>query len=144
MADPARTVGILNRLSSMGVTLAVDDFGTGYSSLAYLKRLPVDELKIDRSFVANMARDDSDAVIVRSTIDLARNLGLVVTAEGVEDGPTWQLLQALGCHRAQGYFLGKPMTASRLATWLRERAEEEAAMASLVALPVREPGQIAR
>jgi diguanylate cyclase (GGDEF)-like protein len=143
IADPARTVGILNRLSSMGVTLAIDDFGTGYSSLAYLKRLPVDELKIDRSFVASMARDDSDAVIVRSTIDLARNLGLTVTAEGVEDGPTWQLLQALGCHRAQGYFLGKPMTAARLVTWLRERAAEHAAMASLVDLPVPEPGRAA-
>ena len=143
IADPARTVGILNRLSSMGVTIAIDDFGTGYSSLAYLKRLPVDELKIDRSFVANMAHDDSDAVIVRSTIELARNLGLTVTAEGVEDGPTWQLLQALGCHRAQGYFLGKPMTASRLVTWLRERAEEHSAMASLVGFPVAEPGRAA-
>ena len=109
----------------MGVTLAIDDFGTGYSSLAYLKRLPVDELKIDRSFVANMASDESDAVIVRSTIELARNLGLVVTAEGVEDGPTWQLLRNLGCQLAQGYFLGKPMTASRLVKWLRERADDQ-------------------
>jgi diguanylate cyclase (GGDEF)-like protein len=134
IADPARTVGILNRLSTMGVTLAIDDFGTGYSSLAYLKRLPVDELKIDRSFVANMAHDESDAVIVRSTIELASNLGLVVTAEGVEDGPTWQLLKHLGCQLAQGYFLGKPMTAARFAKWLRERAEDQASMASLTEL----------
>jgi EAL domain-containing protein (putative c-di-GMP-specific phosphodiesterase class I) len=127
----------------MGVTLAIDDFGTGYSSLAYLKRLPVDELKIDRSFVAGMARDDSDAVIVRSTIDLARNLGLVVTAEGVEDGPTWQLLEALGCHLAQGYFLGKPMTAARFMRWLRERTHEQAAMAALMSLPAPEPDRAA-
>jgi diguanylate cyclase (GGDEF)-like protein len=138
MADPTRTVGILNRLSSMGVTISVDDFGTGYSSLGYLKRLPVDELKIDRSFVASMVQDDSDAVIVRSTIDLARNLGLVVTAEGVEDAATWQLLRGLGCNLAQGYYLGKPMTAARFGKWLREReADEEASLTDLAQLAAR-------
>jgi len=135
MADTARTVGILNRLASMGVSLSVDDFGTGYSSLAYLKRLPVDELKIDRSFVRSMTRDESDEAIVRSTIDLARSLGLAVVAEGVEDEQTWRLLRSLGCDRAQGYFLGRPMTASRFSAWLDERAEEAESLHALLEEP---------
>jgi diguanylate cyclase (GGDEF)-like protein len=114
MADPSRTIGVLSRLSAMGVELAIDDFGTGYSSLSYLKRLPVDEVKIDKSFVLNMRLDDNDAVIVRSTVDLARNLGLRVTAEGVEDRETWDRLTELGCDRAQGYYLSRPVAASKL------------------------------
>ena len=102
IADPAGTVATLNRLSDMGVGLAIDDFGTGYSSLSYLHRLPVDEIKIDKSFVLRMTADESDSVIVRSTIDLGHNLGLQVTAEGVEDGQTWQLSAAAGCDQAQG------------------------------------------
>ena len=89
MSDAEYAMHVLNRLSSMGVTLAMDDFGTGYSSLSYLKRLPVDEVKIDKSFVLNMQQDENDAVIVRSIIDLARNLGLRVVAEGVETMSTW-------------------------------------------------------
>ena len=135
MADTARTVGILNRLASMGVSLSVDDFGTGYSSLAYLKRLPVDEIKIDRSFVRSMTRDDSDEAIVRSTIELARSLGLAVVAEGVEDEETWRLLRRLGCDRAQGYFLGRPMTASRFVAWLDERADEADSLQALLDEP---------
>ncbi|MDP3123946.1 MAG: EAL domain-containing protein, partial [Thiobacillus sp.] len=104
----------------MGVTLAIDDFGTGYSSLAYLKRLPVDELKIDKSFVMDMEANDNDAVIVRSTIDLAHNLGLKVVAEGVESREAWDTLSILGCDTSQGFFMGRPMPVDKLETWLRE------------------------
>jgi EAL domain-containing protein (putative c-di-GMP-specific phosphodiesterase class I) len=98
----------------MGVALSIDDFGTGYSSLAYLKDLPVDEVKIDRSFVMGMEHDASNAVIVRSTIDLARNLGLSVVAEGVETTTAWDALAALGCDAAQGYLISRPVPASEL------------------------------
>jgi len=96
----------------------VDDFGTGYSSLAYLKRLPVDELKIDRSFVTDMTTDNDDAVIVRSTIDLARNLGIGVVAEGVENQQVYDALRALGCEIAQGYFFCRPMPLGELIVWI--------------------------
>jgi EAL domain-containing protein (putative c-di-GMP-specific phosphodiesterase class I) len=119
MADPARTIGVLRRLSALGVSIAIDDFGTGYSSLSHLKRLPVDEIKIDRSFVAGMMVDDNDLVIVRSTIELARSLGLRVVAEGVEDHPTWTRLSELGCDLAQGFYLSPPVAASELPTLLR-------------------------
>jgi predicted signal transduction protein with EAL and GGDEF domain len=118
MADPERALAIVARLAALGVRIAIDDFGTGYSSLAYLKKLPVDELKIDRSFVSDMRDDASDQAIVRSTIDLAHNLGLRVVAEGVEDAATWQLLTQLGCDEAQGYHLGRPAPPTALATWL--------------------------
>jgi EAL domain-containing protein (putative c-di-GMP-specific phosphodiesterase class I) len=98
----------------MGIRIAIDDFGTGYSSLAYLKRLPVDELKIDRSFVRELATDKDDLAIVRSTISLGHDLGLSIVAEGIEDADTWDLLRRLGCDIAQGYFIGRPMTASAL------------------------------
>ena len=91
--------------------IAIDDYGTGYSSLAYIRRMPVDELKIDKSFVIGMATDDNDAVIVRSTIELARNLGLRVVAEGVETEGAWHRLATLGCDVAQGYYLGRPVPA---------------------------------
>ena len=97
MDDPTRVIENLGRLRSLGCRLAVDDYGTGYSSLTYLKRLPVDELKIDKSFVTNLVRDPSDAMIVRSTIDLAHNLGLTVVAEGVDDAMVLARLRALGC-----------------------------------------------
>jgi len=118
MADAARAMDVLSRLREMGVGISIDDFGTGYSSLAYLKRLPVDELKIDKSFVANMARDENDAAIVRSTIGLAHDLGLTVVAEGIEDHATWDLLAALGCDVGQGYFVSRPMPAAALGVWL--------------------------
>jgi EAL domain-containing protein (putative c-di-GMP-specific phosphodiesterase class I) len=98
----------------MGVQLSIDDFGTGYSSMAYLKSLPVHELKVDRSFVAQMISDSRDAVIVHSTIDLGRNLGLRVVAEGVETQHAWDELTALGCDSAQGYLLGRPVPAAEL------------------------------
>ena len=114
MDDPARTIGMLNKLSSMGVTLSIDDYGTGYSSLAYLKNLPVDELKLDRSFVTDMRTDRRDAVIVRNTIELAHELGLRVVAEGIEDAETQTLLADLGCDLAQGYHICRPRTSSQL------------------------------
>ena len=120
MANPSDGLSILTELDRMGVTLSIDDFGTGYSSLAYLKRLPVDELKIDKSFVMDMEENDNDAVIVRSTIELAHNLGLKVTAEGVETPAAWDTLGILGCDCSQGYFMGRPMPVDKLEAWLLE------------------------
>jgi EAL domain-containing protein (putative c-di-GMP-specific phosphodiesterase class I) len=117
MEDPQRAQATLDRLSALGFRLSIDDFGTGYSSLAYLKRLPVDELKIDKSFVLSMEQDADDAKIVRSTIDLAHNLGLSVVAEGVESAAVWNLLRELNCDQAQGFHMGKPMAAEEFTTW---------------------------
>ena len=121
VADQVRALDVLGRLDEMGIGLSVDDFGTGYSSLAYLKDLPVRELKIDRKFVNNMTEDGDDAFIVRSTIDLGRNLGLRVVAEGVETQAVWDQLAELGCDTAQGYFLSRPLPAADLTGWLLER-----------------------
>jgi len=121
MDDPPRALQTIKRLSSMGVRISIDDFGTGYSSLSYLKQLPVDELKIDRSFVQHLANDKKDAAIVRSTIGLAHDLGLQVVAEGVEDMGTWDRLRALKCDTAQGYLISRPMPAQQLPEWLREQ-----------------------
>jgi diguanylate cyclase (GGDEF)-like protein len=126
MADPARALDVLGRLHTIGVGLALDDFGTGYSSMAYLKALPVDELKVDRSFVGQMATNPSDAVIVRSTIELGHNLGLGVVAEGVESQEAWDQLRGLGCDTAQGFLLGRPMPAPDLERWLDEEAQSGA------------------
>ncbi|MFZ1997404.1 MAG: EAL domain-containing protein [Solirubrobacteraceae bacterium] len=127
LADPARTKEILEQLAEMKIRLSIDDFGTGYSSLAYLKRLPVSEIKIDRSFVMNMDHDEDDAIIVRSTIDLGRNLGLDIVAEGVETAETWSVLTSLGCTAAQGYYLSRPVPGPDLLVWLAERASQPAA-----------------
>lgn len=121
MSDPLTARRVMRRLSSMGFQLSIDDFGTGYSSLAYLKQLPVDEIKIDKSFVTQMDRDENDAVIVRATIDLAHNLGLKVVAEGVESTDVWDLLEMLGCDTAQGYFIRKPQSPRELAEWISSR-----------------------
>src|SRR5207248_2691688 len=118
MADAARAMEVLSRLRAMGVGVSIDDFGTGYSSLAYLKRLPVHELKIDKSFVAHMASDDNDLAIVRSTVGLAHDLGLSVVAEGIEDQDTWDLLVEVGCDVAQGYFISRPLPPLVLGEWL--------------------------
>ena len=120
MLHPERALQTLTQLHQMGCSISVDDFGTGYSSLAYLKKLPVSELKIDQSFVFGMVANVNDAVIVRSTIDLAHNLGLRVVAEGVEDRETLRLLVALGCDVGQGYLFGRPMPAEEVTTWLSE------------------------
>jgi diguanylate cyclase (GGDEF)-like protein len=118
VVDPIRALGVLGRLGTMGVGLSLDDFGTGYSSLAYLRRLPVTEIKIDKSFILNMSVDENDAVIVRSTIELARNLGLQVVAEGVESEEMWRRLASLGCDHAQGDYLSAPVPAEDLTSWL--------------------------
>ena len=117
--DPGHAVENLERLHGLGCNIAVDDYGTGYSSLAYLRRLPVDELKIDKSFVMGMVRDSSDALIVRSTIDLAHNMGLAVVAEGVEDEATLERLRGLGCDMVQGYYLSRPLAAEDVVAWIR-------------------------
>jgi len=117
MSDPARTLDVITRLDSIGALLCVDDFGTGYSSLSYLQKLPVDELKIDKSFVQMMDTNANDAMIVHSIIELAHNLGLKVTAEGVESRPIWEMLKARGCDLAQGYLHGKPMPLDELIAW---------------------------
>lgn len=120
MHDPEYALGILKQLSKLGIKLSIDDFGTGYSSLAYLKRLPVNELKIDRTFVKDMVHDEDDQVIVRTTVDLSHNLGLSVVAEGAEDQETVDALYKLGCDEVQGYFFARPMPIDELKNWLEE------------------------
>ncbi len=127
MVDPTGAVDILTRLDALGVRVAIDDFGTGYSSLAYLTRLPIDEIKIDRSFVTDMTRDDDDATIVASTIELGHSLGLRCVAEGVESGETWQALAALGCDVIQGFYVSRALPADELARWLRATGEPDSA-----------------
>ena len=122
MADPARAVALLHRLRDLGVRLSVDDFGTGYSSLSYLKRLPVQEVKIDRSFVTSLREGGEDVAIVRAIVDLGRHLGLEVVAEGIEDQATWDLLASMGCDLGQGWYLGRPMPTADLLPWLTTRS----------------------
>jgi diguanylate cyclase (GGDEF)-like protein len=136
MADPRVARQVLERLSAMGVALSIDDFGTGYSSLAYLKDLPVDEVKIDRSFVIGMAERDSDAVIVRSTIDLGHHLGLEVVAEGIEIEQTHERLRILCCDRGQGSFISNPLPGRQLTTWMLMRSMDlDAVMEDCVTWP---------
>ena len=123
MSDPDRSLITLTRLAQLGVGLSVDDYGTGYSSLANLRRLPIDELKIDRSFVSPMLSDESDLIIVRSTINLGHDLGLKVVAEGVEDEATLTRLAGLGCDFAQGYHFSKPLAPDAFNRWIGIPAE---------------------
>jgi EAL domain-containing protein (putative c-di-GMP-specific phosphodiesterase class I) len=118
MADSGRSVGVMSLLSEVGITLSIDDFGTGYSSLSHLRRLPIREIKIDRSFVVNMREDPNDWMIARATVDLGRNLGLRVVAEGVEDAETLARLAEMGCEQAQGYHLCVPLPAEEATRWL--------------------------
>lgn len=118
MDDPERALATIHRLRAMGLSLSIDDFGTGYSSLAYLKRLPLHQLKIDKSFVLRMEHDRADEKIVRSVIDLAHHLDLEVVAEGVETEQVWAMLRHWGCDHAQGYFVAKPMPAEDFPAWL--------------------------
>src|SRR5256714_1750156 len=120
MTEPPPVLETMNQLPAMGFGFSIDDFGTGYSSLAYLQRLPVEEIKIDRSFVDKLSTSSGDAAIVRATIELACSLGLNVVAEGVEDEATWQSLSRFGCTVAQGYFISRPMPAGDVSGWLSE------------------------
>lgn len=122
MADPERAVAVLEALRAMGVGVSIDDFGTGHASFAYLAKLPANEIKIDRSFITGMCESPRDEAIVRSTIDLARNLGLRVVAEGIETRGVWERLAGLGCEVAQGYLISKPVSGGELAQWLQEHA----------------------
>jgi diguanylate cyclase (GGDEF)-like protein len=121
MSDPERALPVLRRLHALGVVLAVDDFGTGYSSLAYLRQLPVDEVKIDKSFVLGMGSDLGDLAVVRSIVELGHSLGLTVVAEGVEEDAARDQLVEMGCHVAQGYLISRPLSEERLEAWLRAR-----------------------
>ena len=116
--DPKRAEENLVALSRMGIALSIDDFGTGYTSLASIKRLPVNEIKIDKSFVTHMLTGKKDAMLVRTVIELGHNFGLTVVAEGVETQEVMDALAALGCDEVQGYFISKPMAYGPLKNWL--------------------------
>ena len=126
MDDVVLALGVLERLSALGIRSSIDDFGTGYSSLSYLRQLPIDEIKIDRSFVGTMAVNQSDTVIVRSIIELGHNLGHAVVAEGVEDEWTLDSLRALGCDEAQGYYFSRPVPANEIPGFVSAFAESTA------------------
>jgi EAL domain-containing protein (putative c-di-GMP-specific phosphodiesterase class I) len=119
MRAPARVVRVMEELRHDGVRFSIDDFGTGYSSLAQLKRLPVDEIKIDKSFVMELKQQSDDAVIVRSTIELGHSLGVKVVAEGVETADSWNLLRQMGCDMAQGFFISAPLPGADVVNWVR-------------------------
>ena len=121
VADSGRSDAVLNRLSRVGIGLSIDDFGTGFSSLSYLKRLPIEEIKIDRSFVSNMLGRVEDFTIVRATIELGRNLGLRVVAEGVQDRETFDRLGDFGCDEAQGFYIARPLDRDDFWAWLSKR-----------------------
>ncbi|HLF86951.1 MAG TPA: EAL domain-containing protein, partial [Nitrospiria bacterium] len=123
MADPVLAMEIITQLTAMGIRFSIDDFGTGYSSLSYLQRLPVDEIKIDKSFIMNMLTNESSMKIVRSTIELAHSLGLKVVAEGVESKEILNELTSLGCDAAQGYFISRPIPQLELAAWLDKQGK---------------------
>ena len=129
MKDLPKTLRVMEQLRVLGIRFSIDDFGTGYSSLAHLKRLPVDEIKIDRSFVQELESRQTDDVIVRSTINLGHALNLKVVAEGVEVPYSWDLLARLGCDLVQGYFVAKPMTAADFTAWAFARVPAPATAA---------------
>ena len=119
MTDPQRALEMVTDLDRLGARISIDDFGTGYSSLGYLKKLPAKEIKIDKSFILEMNRNPSDTMIVRSTIELAQNLGLEVVVEGVETEEVWNALRALGCDYGQGFLFSEPVPAETLTESLR-------------------------
>jgi EAL domain-containing protein (putative c-di-GMP-specific phosphodiesterase class I) len=122
MADAARSQQVMTGLRALGVRLSVDDYGTGYSSLSYLRALPVDELKLDRSFAGQVTSDERAAAIIRSTLQLSRDLGMTMVVEGVEDAATLRALRVWGCEYAQGYFIARPMAADDIVSWLQDQS----------------------
>jgi len=118
--DPEQAMNVLHRFKKQGIKLAIDDYGTGYSSLGQLKSMPVDELKIDKSFVLNLDQDKDDQVIVRSTIEMGHNIGLTIVAEGVETKAAWLLLEEYGCDKLQGYFISKPASGADFLAWYKD------------------------
>ena len=145
MADPSQAVEILSRIHGLGIQISIDDFGVGYSSLSYLRKLPVDRLKVDKSFVINITQSEDDATIVRSTIELAHNLGLEVVAEGVESKGAYERLVELGCDTAQGYYISMPLPIGEFSNWLHESSRDSSAARkrrALFALPrAADPGK---
>jgi len=121
MEDTSSAIQVLNEIKALGISLAIDDFGVGYSSLSQLKRLPINRLKIDRSFIRELPHDDEDVVISKTIIALSRNMGLSVIAEGVESQQQKDFLLQNGCHYLQGYYYSKPMPASDIELRLREK-----------------------
>jgi len=119
MTEPLCAIDNIRKLDNIGVLVSIDDFGTGYSSMAYLQKLLVAKIKIDKSFVMDMDKGAKDDVIVRSTIELAHNLGLKAVAEGVESEEVWSKLKAMGCDSAQGYYMSKPLTPALFTEWLK-------------------------
>ena len=146
MSDPDRALQTVSRLSDLGVRLSVDDFGTGYSSLANLRKMPINELKIDRSFVSPMLQDESDLIIVRSTINLGHDLGLRIIAEGVEDNATLEHLAVLGCDLAQGYHVSRPLAADAFTDWLHRTPAHQPGPLDAAAAPAPPlaPASVAR
>jgi diguanylate cyclase (GGDEF)-like protein len=142
MADPRRTLRVLHGMARLGVGLSIDDFGTGYSSLAYLRQLPVDEIKVDRSFMAGLATGHQEAAIVRAVTDLAQALSMRVVAEGVEDVATLERLRQLGCHRAQGFLFARSMPADEVLPWIAAR--QPMASRRLAAVPTQRRAETAR
>jgi EAL domain-containing protein (putative c-di-GMP-specific phosphodiesterase class I) len=126
MHDPTNAIEVLRRIRTLGVRIAIDDFGTGYSSMAYLRILPIDEIKVDRTFVRDMATDHSNHVLVSSAVDLGHNLGLTVVAEGVEDLPTVQALRQLGCDVGQGYHFARPLSVGDFSRYITEQKAADA------------------
>jgi EAL domain-containing protein (putative c-di-GMP-specific phosphodiesterase class I) len=137
MKDIAATLRMMEQLRVLGLRFSIDDFGTGHSSLAHLKRLPVDEVKIDRSFIKELETQGDDEVIVRSTVNLGHALHLKVVAEGVEEASSWNTLRRLGCDLIQGYFIAKPMPISEFTSWSLARNASAAASQSAPASQMR-------
>jgi EAL domain-containing protein (putative c-di-GMP-specific phosphodiesterase class I) len=121
MDNPERCIEVLRSLRALGVRLSIDDFGTGYSSLTYVKGLPVHELKVDKSFIDSIDRDEADRAVVRAVVELSHSLGLATVAEGVEEPEQALVLEGLGLQQVQGYFYARPMPADQATEWLRTR-----------------------
>ena len=119
MKNPNKIISIINSLAKLGYRFSMDDFGTGYSSLEYIKRLPISEIKIDKTFIQNIDKNDKDKAIVRGATQLAHSMGLDVVAEGVETEQAVGILKAIGCNKLQGYYFSKPLPVSEFNDWLQ-------------------------